>query len=816
MSEGTSFGQWLRQRRHILDLTQQELADQVGCARITLRRIEAGALKPSKELAQILLEKLGMPPTELAPWLRFARGLSGFPGGSADSIASKPLTNLPATLTTFIGREKEQLEIIQLIGKYRLVTLVGTGGIGKTRLALKIAEQALRDYPHGIWLVELAPLLDPSLIPQTTTIAMGLREDIQHSVIDMLSDYLREKKMLILLDNCEHVLDACAQFVDTLLKGCPSLKILATSREALGIMGEATYRVPSLGLPDFQQSFEDLSDHESVRLFEERAQLAKMDFLLTEENVSAVAQICRQLDGIPLAIELAAARIKIFTPEQIAERLKDQFKLLTGGSRTALPRHQTIRASIDWSWNLLSDTERILLRRLSVFAGGWTLAAAEFVCSENSIQTDQVLDLITQLVTKSLIVVNEPQGQEKRYELLETIGQYAREKLEDSAETEITMQRHIDFFLRLAEEAELKLHGPQEIEWLNRLEMESGNLRVALEWTIANDPEAGLKLSSSLYWFWAVRTFWNEGRMWLTRLLGLPNLSSRSVVRARALTSAGFLAWAQLDLSAARSFFVESLAIYKELEHRKGVAQALHGLGRIARIQSEYAAAREFYEESLAIFRELGEKHNIADTLLSLGTATYYQGNFALASLQLEESLMIWQELGDVSGIAPTLNYLGKVRQLQGDYDEAGKLYEESHALFQKLGDKFGCIYTLQSLGHVAHHQGDTIRAAFLFGESLKLSNRWADLRGQINSLRGLAGVAAATGNLVRATKLFGAADRLLPTIDTRLDLDNQSEYDHFLAIVQTQLDRETFTEYYNQGRGMPAEEAFDYALSGN
>jgi transcriptional regulator with XRE-family HTH domain len=366
ISEDLSFGEWLRQRRHILDLTQQELADQVGCARITLRRIESGALKPSKELAQILLEKLGTPEADRETWLRFARGLAGFPEGSADSIANKPLTNLPAPLTTFIGREKEQAEIIKLIGKYRLVTLVGTGGIGKTRLSLEVGEQLVGDYPHGAWLVELAPLLDPALVPRTTAVAIGLRDEPQRPVIDMLSDYLRDKKVLILLDNCEHLLNACARLVDTLLKNCPSLKILSTSREVLGILGEATYRVPSLGLPDIRQSLEELSASESVRLFEERAQLARIEFLLTEENVSTVANICKQLGGIPLAIELAAARVRMFTPQQIVQRLDDQFTLLTSGSRTALPRHQTLQAAIDWSYDLLSPAEQTLFRRLSV------------------------------------------------------------------------------------------------------------------------------------------------------------------------------------------------------------------------------------------------------------------------------------------------------------------------------------------------------------------------------------------------------------------------------------------------------------------
>src|SRR5688572_6178622 len=432
-SEGVSFGEWLHQQRRMLDLTQQEFADQVGCARITLRRIESGALKPSKELAQILLEKLGIPENERPQWVHYARGLSDFPARSVDFSASKLLTNLPASLTSFIGREKEQAEILKLISKYRLVTLVGPGGVGKTRLSLKVGEQALGDYAHGIWVVELAPLLDPLLVPRTTAITVGLRDEPRRPVIDMLSDYLRVKKLLIILDNCEHLLDACAQLADALLKKCLNLKILATSREALGILGEASYRVPSLGLPDMQQVIEKFRDYESVRLFEERAQLAQMDFLLTMENASAVAKICSQLDGIPLAIELAAARVNMFSTEQVAARLQESFNLLTTGNRTALPRHQTLQAAIDWSYNLLSPTEQNLFRRLSVFVNGWTLEAATSICSDAGIRSEDIFDLLTQLINKSLVNIEELQN-ETRYRILETIRQYANMKLVESNE----------------------------------------------------------------------------------------------------------------------------------------------------------------------------------------------------------------------------------------------------------------------------------------------------------------------------------------------------------------------------------------------
>jgi predicted ATPase/DNA-binding XRE family transcriptional regulator len=393
MQEEISFGTWLRRQRRALDLSQQAFANQVGCAEVTLRRIEAGRLKPSKQLANIILEKLDTPQSERSQWISFARGLSGIPCPPT-RFSNKPITNLPAQLTTFIGREKEQADIKMLIAKDRLVTLTGSGGVGKTRLSIRVGEQALQYYADGVWLVEFASILDPLLVPRTTAIAIGLRDEPQRPVIDMLSDYLRDKKILLILDNCEHLLDSCAQLADTLLKRCPALKVLATSRETLGILGESIYRVPSLQLPDLQKWLENIRFYESVRLFEERAQLIQADFSLTLENSPVVAKICTYLDGIPLAIELAAARVGTFSIEQIEARLRQSFDLLTTGNRTALPRHQTLRATIDWSYDLLSLAEQILFQRLSVFVNGWSLDAAQSICSDLNQEFETIPSLL--------------------------------------------------------------------------------------------------------------------------------------------------------------------------------------------------------------------------------------------------------------------------------------------------------------------------------------------------------------------------------------------------------------------------------------
>ena len=443
MPESISFGTWLRQQRRALDLTQKAFADQVGCAEITVRRMEADEYKPSNELALVLFEKLGIPEPERPQWVRFARGLAEYPKHiSTSSPSREQKTNLPIPLTSFIGREKEIETVKHLLASHgggRLLTLTGAGGSGKTRLALEVAAKLRDVFPDGVWFIDFAPLTDPALVPQSLLTTLGLSEQAGRSTLTIVSDFLQPKRALLILDNCEHLIQACAQLAETLLRACPTLHILATSREALSVAGERLYLVPTLTTPDpAQADLDTLPQYEAVRLFVERAQTALPGFSLTADNTLAVAQVCHQLDGIPLALELAAARVKALRVEQIAARLAahEQFRLLTAGSRTALPRHQTLHALIDWSYNLLSEDERLVLQRLSVFAGGCTLEAAEAVCVGEGVEADAVLDLMTQLVNKSLLISEREQGQRARYRMLETIRQYARERLIEAGEGE--------------------------------------------------------------------------------------------------------------------------------------------------------------------------------------------------------------------------------------------------------------------------------------------------------------------------------------------------------------------------------------------
>jgi non-specific serine/threonine protein kinase len=761
MQEEISFGVWLRKQRRALDLTRQAFADQVGCAEVTLRRIEAGTLKPSKELAGILLEKFGIPETERPQWISFARGLSGFPPSSSPS-SNKSITNLPAPLTTFIGRKKEQAEVISLITKYRFVTLTGSGGVGKTRLSIKVGEQILSNYTDGVWLVELASILDPQLVSRTTAIVIGLRDEPQRPVIDMLSDYLREKKMLLILDNCEHLLDACANLIDTLLKHSPGLKILATSREVLDILGEATYRVPSLELPDIQQPLEELRRYESARLFEERAQLARMDFSLTIENASSVAKICSWLDGIPLAIELAAARISTLSPERIAARLQENFSLLTTGNRTALPRHQTLQAAIDWSYDLLSPAEQTVFRRLSVFVDGWTAEAAESICSDANLNYEAISDLLTQLINKSLVVVSEDR-EGTRYRMLETIRQYGNTKLIEARESELVRDRHLEYFLNLAETAEPYLIQPEQIEWLPVLDADYENLRLALERALLNESaELPLRLCAALGRFWVIRCYWLEGSRWLDKALAKPMQNSNG--RAKTARVKSLYQYAELanqldhldvmknsaelslafahetsdnrDASIAR-FYVgyslnrcgdddqarllieQSFADFRELNDFYWQAYCYQVLGEILETQGQIDLT-ERMRQDLALAQKTGERLILAEALWNNSKWLYMFNNIDEAIKCAKEVDVLFEQIGSKQSL--TSNLLAEIAWMNGAYQEARSYYLEIERRFGLLGEKNLRSIMLANLGRLAMEQGDLNQAQAYSKQALTIA----------------------------------------------------------------------------------------------
>jgi predicted ATPase/DNA-binding XRE family transcriptional regulator len=691
MQEEISFGTWLRKQRRALDLSQKALADQVGCAEVTLRRIEAGRLKPSKELAKLLLEKLGISETEWPQWISFARGLAVFPSDSAPP-SNKPKSNLPAGLTTFIGREKEQSEILRLLAKHRLLTLTGPGGVGKTRLSLKVGEQVLESYAAGVWLVELAPILDPVLIPRTTAIAIGLRDEPQRPVIDMLSDYLREKQMLLILDNCEHLLASSAQLADTLLKRCPELKILATSREALGILGEAVYAVPSLQLPDITDLIEKFRDYESIRLFEGRAQLARIDFSLTIENAPSIAKICSQVDGIPLAIELAAARISTLSTEQIAMRLQENFGLLSTGNRTALPRHQTLQAAIDWSHELLLTAEQTLFRRLSVFVNGWTLEAAQSTCSDANINSEAILNLLTQLIKKSLVNLQEGNGK-IRYRMLEPVRQYANEKLIEAGEDEALHDRHLESYLNLAVTAEPHLIRLEQLEWLSLLDYDYENIRFALEWALRKEEttKQSLSLCSALLWFWEIRGYWLEGLNWVKRALAKSsqNVSeSEKIARTRALATCAMLEWQLSQRDEMQVPAETSLALALETSNKKDIAIGKLLVGAGLRLRGNIDnQAYVFLEQSYREFQELDEPFWKARSFQMLGSLLADQAKIKNSDLYLQ-NLEHAREAGERSNLADCLSAYAEWLFTMDRVDEAREYIEESDKLYKQIGSE--------------------------------------------------------------------------------------------------------------------------------
>jgi len=685
--------------------------------------------------------------------------------------------NLPRQLTTFVGREREIVEVKRLLETSPLLMLTGSGGCGKTRLALQVAADVIDRYPDGVWLAELATLAEPDLVLHAIASALGLREARGRAARRAtVLNYLRTKSLLLVVDNCEHLIAACAELAEAFMRSCPRLRILATSREPLGIQGETVWRVPSLSLPETPRppSPEQLMQYEAVRLFVERATAVQPAFTLTGKNPGAVATVCRRLDGIPLAIELAAARMRVLSVEQIAVRLDERFSLLTGGGRTALPRQQTLRGALDWSYDLLSHKERAVLRRLSAFAGGWTLEAAEAVCAGEGVEAPEILDLLTELVFKSLVLMD-VQEEQVRYRLLETVRQYGRDRLEESGEGTSARMRHLHWYLRLVEQAEPELIGAGQSLWLDQLEMEHDNLRAALEWsrTEEGSADAGLRLAGALWQFWDVRGHLTEGRRWL-EAMRLSSCDASPPIRAKALAGAGFLAWRQGDYDASTELCTESLVLFRALDDLSGMGQQLYVLGVTAEGRGDYDRAKALLAESLALCRQVG----------------------------------------DTRRAAISLNSMGEVARCQGDYAAARASYEESLALRRTVGDKRGIAIALGNLGHVALHQEDYTDAATRFREALGLFRQLAYKLGVADILAGLGGVAAAEGWQARAARLLGATNELLGLLGAVLAPPDRAEYEHILAVVRAGMNDQAFAEAWAEGKAMALEQVIEYALS--
>jgi predicted ATPase/DNA-binding SARP family transcriptional activator len=760
-------------------------------------------------------------------------------------------SNLPTLLTSFIGRQREVAEITRLFSStsmvgskppVRLLTLTGAGGCGKTRLAIESAQRmATADcFPNGVWWVDLARLSAPHLVAPTVATVLGLCESLDMPIVTSLTNYLRTKQTLILLDNCEHLIDDCAQLAETLLLACPQLRIIATSREALDLDGECIFQVNPLPFPDPANPppLEKLQDYEAVRLFVERGETILPGFSLTQENAPTVIHICRQLDGIPLAIELAARQLKALAVGQIAAKLDDRFILLTNGYRTALPHHHTLRGVLDWSYDFLSHAERSLFCQLSIFSGGWTLESAA------QITTGGTLDLLTALVDKSLVIIEQTEST-VRYRMLETIRQYGREKLAEAGQEELLRSRYMEFFLQFAERSWKEMRGGDQKLWLKKTQAEYDNIRMALNWSLGSGkrPEVGLRLAIAMSEFWNWSNYYREEHQWLEHALALADETCSPRLRGWANAKLAYCTFYLGDFETMQSCVDLAWEIFANLEDTEGIAAVLQGRAALAAIQKgEAATAQDLLEESLKLLRSIDDKWELAETLRDLGHTFYLQKDLDKARSCLNEAEQLcretsntWQlvqtlyhlgmvahEAGDYSSArsyfeesrqkakendirdndADVLSALGELARCEGDFQQARIFYEEGLLLDRDAGAEYSAAFFLRCLGYTALHFADYHRATELFNESLQYWQKYNVRSRMIGCYAGLAGVAAALGEMERAAWLLGKADALLEEtgiIWSARD-PNRVVYDHTVFVTRTNLGEERYKFTWKEG----------------
>ena len=681
--------------------------------------------------------------------------------------------NLPAERTTFVGRRNQMLELPGVLASSRLLSLTGAGGVGKTRLAVRLASGFVQEFRDGVWLVDLAPVSVPDLLAQTIATVLGIREGPQRSARDVLLDNVRDRELLLVLDTCEHLIASCAELVEALLRGAPALRILATSREALGVSGETVCRVPSLSLPEALTSVPlgALIDSEATQLFIERASAVDAAFNPTPDNADAIARLCRRLDGIPLAIELAAARVVVLTPEQIEARLQDRFRLLTGGARTAVARQRTLEATVDWSYQLLSDVERQLLSRLSVFPATWTLDAAEHVCGGDGINEHDVLDLLSRLVSKSLVVVDSEFAGERRYRLLETVREYAHERLVQANGADRLRDRHFAFFFNEFRGVLPILSHHGQLQCLRLLRMEQENVRAALDWalTASGPAERGVELAGALFWFWTKCGLFEEGTRWLEQALAVPVRVPKSL-RARALIGLANLHW----------------------------------------FQGRHSEAGARAAEALALGRDDGDAWAVSFALFLQGTAAFERGDHEQAEVRSREAL---DAAGDSDEVlqGPPLLVLANVAVSKGDHDRAQQLYDRSAEVLRRAGETWGLSIVLLLAAGLRVVREDYVQARVQAAEALSLCQELDDPRGLAWSLEVFAGLLAAGGLADGAARLWGASERLLESVGGSLPPSIGWVRDRYIEPVKLSFVG-SFEAARTEGRAMPPVKAIALA----
>lgn len=741
------------------------------------------------------------------------------------------IPNLPVQLTSFVGRERELADVEDLLSASRLVTLTGAGGSGKTRLAIQAANLVSKGFADGVWLVNLTRLNEPTLVPQLVLQSLGIHLPQNQSPVEALLAFVRSKKMLLILDNCEHLSEACTQLVQELVCDSMALKILATSREPLGIAGERIYPLSGLARPAIdrdtvekgksQLNLQSLMAYDAVRLFVERARAISPDFRLTSENAMTIGEICQRLDGLPLAIELASARVNVLAIQEIANRLDDRFALLTSGSRTGIEaRHRTLHAAIEWSHALLSTEEQVLLRRLAVFVGGCTLDMAEGVCSGDGFSKERTLDILASLVNKSLVIAETSERAQARYHLLETIRIYGLEKLEQAGEAAQLRDRHLALFLGRAEEAAPKLGEAYQQLWLNWLEGEHDNLRAALTWALEDPPdsrriEEGLRMAGALVRFWEIRGFIQEGLIWLERLLARTDEKISPVVRVNALVFASFLTMFLGNAPATLAYGREAVEVAEGVsgEDNAVLAFALAGLGSGARAVGDYQTAFTIGERAIQLLRGSVEpSFYLGMALLSQGDIAIQLGNNEMARKRLEESLALARQDGDAFRIAHTYNTLGDLARLEQNYAEAKTAYENSATLLRELGAKRDLASVLSNLAYACLRLEDIESASMLFFESMRIHQSQHNLPGEVECLNGLAATAVLVDLPAAGARLLAAAAAINAQSTPSAWLATRVEVERYLDLARGRLTEAEFQAEQRLGRALSLEQALAFA----
>ena len=789
MLDQHSFGDWLKRKRKALDLTREGLADLVGCSAATIRKLEAEERRPSAQMVDRLADIFNIPPDEQTRFLRFARG--DWKSGPSETPAEFPWSvtgnstpsNLPAPVTSLIGREKEIAALREYLRKenIRLITLMGPPGIGKTRLSIKAARTVLPDFPNGVFFVPLAPLADPAFLGQRVAHSLGYVTTKNSSMREQLKAGIGDKKLLLVLDNCEHLIEEVASLASDLLSACSHLKVLTTSRESLRIPGEWVYPVPALEVPVLPVpgaissiDLETASEFPALTLFTERARSVRSDFAVDADNIRSVASICMQVDGLPLAIELMAARMRFMTPQALLDHLNNQFLLSANGMRSPSPRQKTLNDAIAWSYRLLSETEQRLFAPLSVFSGGFTQEAVEAMFVDSFVGTS-LSSLLTSLLDKSLLqrVLDREMPDAMLFSMLGMIQHFALNRLRDMEKEEETRKKHLSYFLDLTKRAEKEIHGPEQVKWLHRLGAMRDNLRSALEWAITTGQvEIALQMANDLSWFWNMRSEFSEGRLWLGKVVEMPEAPRYPRLYSYALAQLALHTWLQSGPEEARPFVQQALSIARAHNDRWNIAWALSILGLILTDESDFIRAQSALEESRALFREVHNDWGYTYAVVGLARNAHAQGDLAASLALQEEGLVVYRQLGDKFSENMARCFIGFIQVRQGNLASGVAALQEVLRIAQQLDSK-------QEIAWALFHIGDA---------------------------------AQAEGNAARAVPLYLAFKNVLDSIGAWRQ-DDEAELEENLATCRAALSESEFAEVVEQGRGMTMEQAIAYAL---